>query len=123
MLVLTMMHHCKQAPANLHMFWSCARMTDFWSNVFDTLNNALNIELDPNPLTALFGIPSRPDLSISSHQVIAFIPLLARAAILLKWKHVTPPSTDRWIQEVFSCINLEKLRFLLSGFLKTFQKT
>ncbi len=117
-------HRCKQSPANhLHMFWSCPQLTDFWSNVFDTLNNALNIDLDPNPLTVLFGISSRPDLTISSRQVIAFTTVLARRAILLKWKHVIPPSHDMWIREIFCCIKLEKLRFLLSGSLKSFHKT
>ncbi len=43
-------HRCKQSPANhLHMFWSCPQLTDFWCNVFDTLNNALNIDLTLTP--------------------------------------------------------------------------
>lgn len=96
-------HRCKQSPANhLHMFWSCPRLTDFWSDVFDTLNNALNIDLDPNPLTVLFGISSRPNLTVSVCQVIAFTTVSARRAILLKWKHVIPPSHDMWIEKSFA---------------------
>ncbi len=45
-------YRCKQSPAyHLYIFWSCPWLTDFCSNVFDTLNNALNIDLGPNPLT------------------------------------------------------------------------
>jgi len=44
---------CSQALEDcIHLFWSYPRW--FWSNVFDTLGNALNVELSPNTLPALF---------------------------------------------------------------------
>lgn len=51
-------NRCKQSAADhLHMFWTCPGLTDFWSKIFKTLEQTLNTSIDPNPLTALFGIP------------------------------------------------------------------
>ena len=77
----------------------------------------------PYPLTALFGVPPTQNMPTTTQRVIAFTTLLARRSILLKWKHVSPPTHDRWIQELLQCINLEKIRFSLQGSLTLFHKT
>ena len=105
------------------MFWTCLRLTTFWSDVFQTLKHALNTDLEPSPLTALFGLPPIENLPVTTQRVIAFTTLLARRAILLKWKHVSPPTHNSWIREILRCVQLEKLRFSLKGSLTSFHKT
>ncbi len=35
-------NRCKQSPADhIHMFWSCPRLMDYWSDIFRTLSQAL----------------------------------------------------------------------------------
>lgn len=117
-------NRCKQSPANhTHMFWSCPSLKAFWSSIFNTLEQALNTPIPLNPLTALFGVPPTQNMPTTTQRVIAFTTLLARRAILLKWKHVSPPTHDRWIQDLLQCINLEKIRFSLQGSLTLFHKT
>lgn len=117
-------NRCKQSPANhLHMFWTCPKLATFWSYLFETLKKALNINIVPDPFLALFGVSPMPDLMARDRKVMAFTTILARRAILLKWKHPSPPSHDRWIQDIFYCVGLEKLRCSLSGSLKSFYKT
>ncbi len=106
-----------------HMFWACPRLTDFWSNTFKTLTQALNTTITPNVLTALFGLPLDQNLPVTIKHVIAFATLLARCIILQKWKHTSPLTHDRWIKEILECIKLEKLRYSLKGSLATFCKT
>ncbi len=48
------------------------------------------------------------NISVTVQKALAFTTLLARRLILLKWKHVSPPSFDTWLKEVFTCIKLEK---------------
>ena len=85
-------NRCKQSPADyIHMFWSCPKLTTFWSAIFDSFGEVLGVPVDPDPLTALFGITSVPNASGSVRRVIAFTTLLARRLILLKWIH---PSTS-----------------------------
>ena len=47
-----------QSPADLiHMFWSCPKLVDFWSKIFDTFHTAYHCVAIPQPMSALFGIP------------------------------------------------------------------
>ena len=116
-------NRCNQSPADhLHMFWTCPKLHTFWSDIFGTIEQAFSTKIDPNPLTALFGLPSS-DMPSPIRRVIAFATLLARRSILLKWKHTSPPTHDQWIQNVLQCLQLEKLRFSLKGSLKSFRTT
>ena len=117
-------NRCKQSPADyMHMFWSCPKLTTFWSAVFNSLGAVLGEPVDLDPLTALFGIPLMPNVSSSARRIIAFTTLLARRLILLKWIHPSPPTHNRWIQEILYCVKLEKIRFSLNGSLEKFHKT
>ena len=91
--------------------------------MFETLGQVLGEPIDPDPLTALFGIPSLPNVTNSAQRIIAFTTLLARRLILLNWIHPLPPSHNRWIHEILYCIKLEKIRFSLNGSLEKFERT
>ena len=119
-------NRCKQSPANhTHMFWSCSNLTSFWCQIFDTLSTVLEVDLNPEPYTALFGLPPLMTLCLpaSKRRVLAFTTLLARRLILFKWKQVAPPSHNSWLREVLIHIKLEKVRFSLSGSDNAFNKT
>ena len=114
-------NRCKQSPADyMHMFWSCPKLSGFWTAIFNTLGRALNMQIAPDPIIALFGISNLPSYL---QRVIAFTTLLARRLILINWIHPSPPSHNRWIHEILYCIKLERLRFSLRGSLESFHKT
>lgn len=83
-----------------HIFWMCLRLTNIWSNIFQTLKQALDTNLELNPLTALFDHPPTKNLLITTQRVMAFTTLLARQTILLKWQHASPPIFNCWICEI-----------------------
>lgn len=117
-------NRCNQSPADhLHMFWTCPRLDTFWSDIFGTIEQAYNTKINPNPMTALFGLPPSENMPITIRRVIAFTTLLARRSILLKWIHASPPTHDQWIRDVLQCLQMEKLRFSLKGSLKSFRTT
>lgn len=72
----------------------------FWIKIFKTLKETFDIDFEPNPLLAYW--------SVMVQKALAFTILLVRHLILLKWKHVAPPSFDMWLKEVFACIKVEK---------------
>ncbi len=116
-------NRCKQSPANLiHMLWECPKLFEYWTKILKTLKDAFNIDIDTDPLLAIFGLTVDVNISVMVQKALAFTTLLARCLILLKWKHVSPPSFDTWLKEVFTCIKLEKIRLTLTGSLKTFDK-
>ena len=117
-------NRCNQSPADIiRMFWSCPKLADFWSKIFDTLHKAYHCVTKPHPLSALFGIPYSNTLTVEAQHSLAFCTLFARRLILLTWKQALPPSYDRWIKEVLYNLKLERLRFSLRGSLRKFDKT
>ena len=86
-------------------------------------SQAYGVALDPNPLSAIFGVPPEAGLPLAMQRALAFTTLLARCLILFKWKHTSPPTYNRWIKEVLYNIKLEKLKFSLRDSIETFEKT
>lgn len=66
------------------MFWSFPALTTFWSNIFKTLLEALNIHLQPNTTTTIFGITDRQYTTLrkSYKNIIAFTTLFSNRRIL-----------------------------------------
>lgn len=54
---------------------------------------------------------------------ISYTALLAHKLILLNWKVAHSPSHIRWIWEILYNLKLDKLRFSLKGFVKSFNST
>ena len=84
---------CKGQPADyIHMFWSCPKLSIFWTNIFDAYTKIFKKTVLPNPLCAIFGVMPRPCLiKGNARTVIAFTSLIARRNILLCWKQQYPP--------------------------------
>lgn len=116
---------CGQSPATMtHMFWTCGDLTRYWTAIFKAFSYVCNKTIDPNPITALFGVlPNQPDLTSYQTNAVAFSSLLARRLILLKWKDVQPPSFIQWVREVMMCLQIEKLKYSLRGTQKKYCKT
>ena len=114
---------CHQTPVtHAHMFWSCASLNTFWTDIFATLTELTGMPIEPNPMTALFGISEVP-MSRTQADLIAFVTLLARRLILMKWKSPTPPSHTQWIRDIFNNLQLEKIRYTLRGSVRIFHDT
>ena len=115
---------CGQGSATLsHMFWSCPSLTTYWTKIFDTFSNICNSTIDPNPVTALFGVlPEGVQVPAHQTEAVAFSSLLARRLILFNWKKATPPSHKQWVEDVMSHLKLEKLKYTIRGSIQKFKK-
>ena len=106
---------CHQTPAShVHMCWSCTSLHNYWTSIFSTLSEVTGTLIEPNAITAVFGIPNLP-LPRLKADLIAFATLLARRLILTRWKSPTPPSHTMWIRDIFNNLQLEKIRYTLRG--------
>ncbi|CAB1449412.1 unnamed protein product [Pleuronectes platessa] len=48
------------------------------------------------------------ELSIEKRHTISFVSLLARRLILLRWRDASSPTHAQWLEEIMSCLKLEK---------------
>lgn len=78
--------------------------------------------LNPKPLAALYGTSGdeNPQMTPTERHAVSFSLLLARQAILLRWKAL--PTHTQWLWDMH-CLTLEKVKFSLTGSQDTFHKT
>ena len=100
---------CKCNPAShTHMFWSCPKLDHYWSSIFDTMSGFLGQPMSPCPLIGLFGvIPEHLGLTRVQSNCIAFLTLLARQLVLIKWKDCKPPTFTHWVKDALYFLKLE----------------
>uniref|UniRef100_A0A8C7XNT8 Reverse transcriptase domain-containing protein n=1 Tax=Oryzias sinensis TaxID=183150 RepID=A0A8C7XNT8_9TELE len=108
---------CNHSPATMsHMFWSCTALDRLWDSVFKTFSYLCGRKIDPNPFTTVFGaLPNTEGLNSYQTNAIAFLSLLARRLILVKWKDDRPPSFVQWVREAMMCLQMEYLRYNIQG--------
>ena len=116
---------CHSSPASLaHTLWSCPNLHEYWSKVFDILSDVLELTISPSPFTALFGVlPPTVPLSSYKADFVAFITLVARRLILLRWKSSNAPSFSSLIKDILSFMKIEKIRNTIKGSTRRFYKT
>ena len=105
---------CKMDRADLlHMFWSCSRLREFWASIFKVLNEAFDLDLQPSPTMAVFGVKGG-DIVMSNgkESVVAFVTLITS----------TPPKASTWLSDIMMFLKIEKIKYFLRGLTRTFYK-
>lgn len=65
---------CGYTPASLsHTFWNCANIIPYWTKIFETLPVVFKVQLQMDPVVALFGVPPvAPHLNVKQKNVILY---------------------------------------------------
>lgn len=115
---------CNSTPADMsHMFWTCAKLRDFWSSVCNTLNDAFGTNVKPSADMAIFGVLINEILlPTDKKNVFSFASLLARRRIALQWKSPDPPKGSVWLSDLMFFLKLEKIKYFTRGSTRKFHK-
>ncbi len=94
----------------LHSFRACSKLLRFWEIIF-IFSEIFTTAIDPNPLTALFGVLlENVKLTVLEMDNIALCTLLARRLILINWKlHLLQLIVSGSLN--YFCPQLEKITF------------
>lgn len=105
---------CKREEASvIHMFWTCPSLEKYWREVFQTLSLIVSLDIEPNPLVALFGTIGEGEVRLT---------LAKWRTILLRWRDAAPSTHAQWLRDVMSCLNLEKIHYSIHNSKEKFQK-
>lgn len=92
----------------LHIFWSCPKLSHFWSTVRATIQKFTDYNIPDDPAFFLLHVNTistkRYKKSIVRHLLNA-----AKSCIPLQWKSQTPPTVASWIQRVEDISKMEDL--------------
>ena len=110
-------NECKAAEGTLsHLFWTCSKLHNFWSLIFQWFSSVFNTRITPDPETALLGHSNiLKNLDGNICIVLTHGMLIAKRCILKLWKSDLVPTFETWLKELISVLHVERLRYELSG--------
>ena len=98
---------CKYAEGSLtHLFWTCPKLYNFWSNIFKWFSDMYSCVFEPDPMIALFGVSA----SLLKHRVLYGM-VIAKKIILKIWKSDTVPQFKIWLSELIGILHIEKVQY------------
>lgn len=98
----------KEVGTILHMFWSCSKLTDFWSKVRSISQKFTDFQIPNDPAFFLLHISSIP-LKTYKKSILRHLINAAKACIPMLWKQQTQPTTSMWLQKVEDINKMEDL--------------
>lgn len=116
---------CESAEGSLgHLFRSCPRLFEFWSEIFNFYSEAYSCDLAPDPAIAVFGwSDSLRGFSQQFKKAVQYGKVLAKKVILYLWKSSSKPLFKSWLSEFSTTLHLERLRHNLSDNIAGFEAT
>lgn len=110
--VSPMCDRCQVAEGTLsHAFCSCLKLQRYWEDIFSWYSVAYDHTLPPEMELAIFGYSDTVS-SLPDHLQLALMlgMVVAKRIILKDWKATAPPCFQKWLAEMVSVLNLEKIR-------------
>lgn len=107
------------------LHWStCTGCVPALKYISPELSRTPNCVVETQPqMELLFGVADEDaHLNATKHNALAFASLLARHAVLLRWKKTAPPTHAQWLENIMSCLKLEKIRYTICGSDERFYK-
>lgn len=114
---------CRSSEATLfHTFFSCPKVSTYWSDVFDTLSRIVKLTLLPEPLLIILGASQTcRTFAPTQRQFISYALITAKKLLLMSWKGPAVPNHKMWLRELTNTLHLEKIRYLLKDSLSQFE--
>lgn len=105
----------------LHCVWECQKIQLFWKDIVNPVSQIAVIEIPLEVKLCILGI--YPDHFAPGRKAAPLMCLLqARRVIALRWKNMDSPTPAMWLQEMASCLALEKLAHVVRGKLNKFRE-
>ena len=99
----------------MHEFWTCSKLLDFWSAVFETVNVRLHLSLPVSPELVLLGVQDDEQRPRYVKLLLSLLFFYAKKAILLKWTSRAPPTVGAWMDAVNAVLPLYKMTYMNWG--------
>lgn len=113
---------CQSLNATLfHAFFSCPKVTSYWSDVFNVLSRIFKTTLSPEPLLIILGTSELFRKFTSAQQrFISYSLITAKKLLLMSWKGPAIPTDKMWLRDLSNTLHLERIRYLLKDNLSFF---
>lgn len=98
----------EEAGTLLHIFWSCKRLSPFWSEVHRITQKFTDRELPKSPEFFLLHHHEIPSKAYRK-SILPLLSTAAKSCIPLLWKQTEPPVVALWLKKIADIYNMEDL--------------
>lgn len=112
----------REVGTMLHMFWSCPRLTNFWSAVRSISQKFTDFQIPNDPAFFLLHVSSIP-LKSYKKSILRHLTNAAKSCIPMLWKQQSPPTTSMWLRKVEDINKMEDLIMTAQNRQTVYQKT
>lgn len=107
----------------LHSFVECPRVRIYWINIFKSVSEILQTQLEPDPFIVILGV-SDDTMKLTNAQqcFLSYSLITARRLLLMHWKKKETPSTKMWLSDLTNTLHLERIRYAHTDRLPYFEK-
>lgn len=108
---------CEQCRGTLvHCMWHCTKITLFWEEVRDIIQNIISKQIILEPKLFLLGLYSEKHNYTKNELTFIDLSLLnAKRCIALFWKKTCRPRGTLWLRQMLSALPLERITYVLKG--------
>ena len=102
---------CGGEGSLVHLLWHCPKLTRFWDQVLNKLDEIFDNELPRLPAYVLLGLPNRLTYPLGSNwgSQLAMALCAATQTILALWGSDRPPEHLSWLHRLWLLLGMEKL--------------
>lgn len=106
---------CRTEKGTLfHCIWKCKHLQEFWEKITDTISIIIHKKIPACPEICILGLrPKTLALKTHEYKLINLCLLHAKRLIARHWKSVHCPSLNMWINELSSCLAMERLTYII----------
>ena len=97
---------CGERGSLLHCWWKCKLVQPLWKTVWRSLKK-LKVELPYDPAIALLGIYPKDTAVVKRRGTCTPMFIAALSTITKSWMEPRSPSTDEWIEQMWSVSTME----------------
>lgn len=93
---------CKSTEADLlHSFALCAKLQDFWADIFRLFSKIFKVQIQPEPVLIILGISDLlRSLRVTQQRLLSYGLITAKKLILMCWKGKEVHTCKRWLTRV-----------------------
>merc|ERR1712082_145103 len=103
----------EQIGTHTHIFWTCPKLLQFWSAVFNDINRVFDTRLPLEFKTAILGVIPAGFEGRKKVYLLQIMLAAAKKLITINWLGKHPPTHEQWLNKIKEIRDMEEITYLV----------
>ena len=103
----------EQVGNHTHIFWTCPKLQQFWTSVFNDINRVFDTPIEREFKIAILGVVPTGLEGRARVYLLQILLAAAKKTITINWLGKNPPTHKQWIDKVREIRDMEEITYLV----------